>query len=123
MMMMAGADVRNFTRLIEALRPSLDRIVIAGGWAHRLYRFHPLAQAPDYPSLMTADTDVVVPGAPRPAGPDIEESLRAHGFQEEFLGDERPPVTHYTLGREEHGFYVEFLTPLAGSGDRRGAAS
>jgi hypothetical protein len=42
-MMKVGRDVQNFNRLIEALRPWLDDIVIAGGWAHRLHRHHPLA--------------------------------------------------------------------------------
>jgi len=34
-------------------------------------------------------------------------------------GDDQPPVTHYSLGREEPGFYAEFLTPLQGSERRR----
>jgi hypothetical protein len=37
------------------------------------------------------------------------------GFTEEFLGDDRPPATHYRLNGEASGFYVEFLTPLVGS--------
>ncbi|MGA2600837.1 MAG: GSU2403 family nucleotidyltransferase fold protein [Bryobacteraceae bacterium] len=40
---------------------------------------------------------------------------------EEFMGDGRPPPTHYHLGDEASGFYEEFLTPLLGSDyDRRG---
>ena len=30
-----------------------------------------------------------------------------------------PPATHYRLGKEDAGFYAEFLTPLHGSGVRR----
>lgn len=41
--------------------------------------------------------------------------LLAHGFAEEFFGDDHPPATHYRLGDEVSGFYVEFLTPLVGS--------
>lgn len=118
-MMKVGRDVQNFNRLIEALRPWLDDIVIAGGWAHRLHRHHPLAQVPDYAPLMTEDTDVALPTAPRPGASDLRERLRAHGFQEQFFGDERPPVTHYALGTEAHGFYVEFLTPLSGDDNKR----
>jgi hypothetical protein len=33
---------------------------------------------------------------------------------EEFFGDDHPPATHYRLGAEEGGFYVEFLAPLVG---------
>ena len=40
---MAGpSDVEYFARLVEALDPWLDQVVIIGGWAHRLYRLHPL---------------------------------------------------------------------------------
>jgi hypothetical protein len=37
-------DVTDFARLIEALHPWLNQIVVIGGWAYRLYRLHPLAQ-------------------------------------------------------------------------------
>jgi hypothetical protein len=47
-----------FSRLIAALEPYLDQVVIIGGWAHQLYRRHPAAQALDYPPLLTLDTDV-----------------------------------------------------------------
>jgi hypothetical protein len=49
----------------------------------------------------------------------IRERLAASGFREEFLGDDRPPVTHYALGEEASGFYVEFLSPLLGGARRR----
>ncbi len=39
-------DLANFARLVEAIRPWLTHVVIVGGWAHRLYRFHPLARLP-----------------------------------------------------------------------------
>ncbi len=59
---MAGeADIEHFARLIEALDPWLDQVVIIGGWAHRLYRLHPLAQSLDYEPPGTLDTDVAVP--------------------------------------------------------------
>jgi len=41
-------DLTNFARLIEAIRPWLAHIVIVGGWAHRLHRFHPLAAEQEY---------------------------------------------------------------------------
>ena len=37
-------DVRSFARLVDCAAPWLDQVVIIGGWAHRLYRIHPLAQ-------------------------------------------------------------------------------
>jgi hypothetical protein len=36
------------------------------------------------------------------------------GFQEEFVGEDRPPATHYHYGKGG-GFYAEFLAPLEGS--------
>lgn len=42
--MAANPDLTNFSRMVEALEPLLDQIVVVGGWAHRLYRYHPLAQ-------------------------------------------------------------------------------
>jgi hypothetical protein len=54
-------DYEKFAHVIEALRPALDRLVIIGGWAHRLYRKHPLAQKIIYEPLMTRDADVALP--------------------------------------------------------------
>ena len=56
-----ASEVDYFARLVEALEPWLDRVVIIGGWAHRLYRLHPLAQPLDYEPLGTFDADVAVP--------------------------------------------------------------
>jgi hypothetical protein len=113
-------DFGSFSRLLAALSGWLDRVVIVGGWAHRLYRLHPYAQAVEYDPLTTLDTDVAIPSdVPHSTG-DIRQRLLAHGFTEEFLGNDRPPATHYRLRDEASGFYAEFLTPLRGSGyDRR----
>ena len=104
-----------FVRLIEALEPYLDQIVLIGGWAHRLYRGHPAAQQLDYAPLMTLDTDIAMPPVVAMRGQDIRTRLLARGFEEEFLGEDRPPATHYRLGDEVSGFYAEFLTPLVGA--------
>ena len=70
--MAVQSDVEYFARLVDALEPWLDQVVIIGGWAHRLYRLHPLAQPLEYETLGTLDTDVAVPldlpdGGRRPA--------------------------------------------------------
>ena len=103
-----------FGRLVAALEPWLDQVVIVGGWAHQLYRLHPNAQELPYPPLTTLDTDVAVPERLPVGEQDIRARLLAHGFTEEFLGHDHPPATHYHLGGEASGFYVEFLTPLVG---------
>jgi hypothetical protein len=114
-MMNGVQDSDAFKRLIAALEPWLDEVVIVGGWAHQLYRLHPEAQQLEYQPLLTLDADVAIP-ATLPVGKrDIRERLLAYGFTEEFLSDDHPPATHYCLGGEVSGFYAEFLTPLIGS--------
>jgi hypothetical protein len=115
-----------FTQLITALAPWLDQIVIVGGWGHQLYRRHPRAQTLNYPPLSTLDTDIALPATLPIEQLDVRARLLAHGFSEEFFGEDRPPATHYRLGDEASGFYAEFLSPLYGSEvdrDRHGKAT
>ena len=104
-----------FARLIASLEPWLANVVIIGGWAYRLYRLHPNAQQVTYVPLMTLDTDVAVPPRLPVTGQDIRERLVSNGFEEERLGQDKPPATHYRLGDAKTGFYAEFLTPLFGA--------
>ncbi len=112
-------DFDAFARLVTALRPWLGQLVVVGGWAHRLHRFHPQAGAPAYQPLRTRDadlafsTDAVLDG-------NLRTALNDAGFSEELFGDDAPPATHYRLGREDAGFYAEFLTPQYGAEVRRG---
>ena len=64
---------------------------------------------------MTFDADVALPGRAPARLPSIRELLVDAGFREDFLGDDRPPATHYRLKDSGSGFYAEFLTPLIGS--------
>jgi hypothetical protein len=59
--MAVQSDVECCGRLVDALEPWLDQVVIIGGWAHRLYRLHPLAQTLEHEPLGTFDTDIAVP--------------------------------------------------------------
>ena len=117
--MTAERDDEKFAQLVDALGPYLDSVVIVGGWAHRLFRSHPLAQALSYTPLMTRDADVALPAGIAVDKENLRDRLLSHGFHEEFLGDDRPPVTHYQLGDTDAGFYAEFLTPLIGGEFRR----
>ncbi len=119
--MPANQDLASFSRMVEALAPWLEHVVVIGGWAHRLYQYHPLAQPLDYPPLTTLDADIAVPNPlPNNLETDIRERLVKAGFEEEFLGEENPPATHFRLGTDPTGFYAEFLTPLIGSDYKRG---
>jgi len=117
-MINADHDLEQFARLVIALEPWLRSVLFVGGWAHRLYRERPEAARLTYPPLRTGDVDVALDPTRLAQDLGIRERLIAGGFREEFLGDDHPPVTHYSLGDEASGFYVEFLTPLRG-GDRR----
>lgn len=112
-------DAEEFAHLIEALRPWLGRVVIIGGWAHRLFRHHPLAQALPYAPLMTRDADVALSTGVPSSEQNLRERLLSFGLHEKFLGSDRPPATHYHLGEDDLGFYVKFLTPLLGSEFKR----
>lgn len=111
-------DMEAFARLVGALRPWLDHLVIVGGWSHRLHRFHPLASPPAYMPLTTRDADLALSEA-APLRGDIGDALRAADFKEELSGEHTPPIAQYRLGEEDGGFYAEFLAPLRGDGIRR----
>lgn len=114
-------ELEYFGKLILALEPWLDQVVIVGGWAHRLYRLDPRSQQVDYPSLTTLDIDVAMPPKVEMKGQSIRDRMVDAGFKEEFLGDAHPPATHYHFEAVEGGFYAEFLSPLTGSDiDRKG---
>jgi hypothetical protein len=116
-------DLEAFARLVRSLTPWLDQVVVIGGWAHRLYRVHPLAARLDYPPLMTLDADVALPSRLKVEGEDIHERLAANGFEAEFLGHHKPPAAHYRLANSIDGFYAEFLAPLVGSTHKRDGAN
>src|SRR5215472_13566038 len=119
--MIEQQGLADFLRMADALAPWLEQIVVIGGWAHRLYQLHPLAQNPEHVVLTTLDADIAIPeGLPRKVDGDMRERLLKAGFKEEFLGEENPPATHFTLGAEGTGFYAEFLTPLTGSVYKKG---
>ena len=112
-------DRAAFARLAEVLSPWKHQLVFVGGWAHRLYRLHPMAQAPAYQPLATLDADVAF-AEREPLDGDIKARLLTAGFKEELTGNHHPPVSQYTFGEDEHsGFYAEFLTPMTGSGRTR----
>lgn len=112
-------ELEPFSKFIDAIEPWLDEVVVIGGWSHRLYRLHPLARKLDYLPLTTLDGDVAVPPKLKTQDSTVRQRLLQAGFQEEFVGEDKPPVTHYHYGTTS-GFYAEFLAPLVGSEyDRR----
>ena len=103
-----------FSKFIVALEPWLGEVVLVGGWAHRLYRLDPRARKLDYLPLTTLDGDVAVPPKLKKEESTVRKRLLEAGFEEEFVGEDRPPATHYHYGKGG-GFYAEFLASLEGS--------
>ena len=113
-------ELEAFSKFIDAIAPWLGEVVLIGGWAHRLYRLHPLARRLGYLPLATLDGDVAVPPKLKAQESTVRQRLLDAGFEEEFVGEDRPPAMHYHYGKGG-GFYAEFLTALVGSEyDRRG---
>lgn len=111
-------DFAVLARLVGALRPWLTHLVIVGGWAHRLHRFHRLANPPGYQPLRTRDADLAF-SLRAPLEGDIGAALEEAGFEAELSGENTPPVTHYHLRGDDQGFYAEFLVPRTGGPLRR----
>lgn len=119
-MMKPEPDIAAFGKFAEAIDPWLGQTVLVGGWAHRLYRNDPRARHLEYVPLTTLDGDVALPAKLKIEESTVRQRLMDAGFTEEFVGEDRPPATHYHYG-PAGGFYVEFLTPLVGSEyDRKG---
>ena len=102
----ARRDLEAFARAVEALGPYLDDLVFVGGWAHYLYTLMPEAAPLGFTPLTTDDADIAAPLRLRVRGKTIPELLIASGFEQRLSGDHTPPVSEYTLGDEESGFYL-----------------
>jgi hypothetical protein len=107
-------ELEAFSKFIVAMEPWLGEVVLVGGWAHRLYRLDPRARKLDYLPLTTLDGDVAVPSKLKKEESTVRKRLLEAGFEEEFIGEDRPPATHYHY-EKAGGFYAEFLAPLVGS--------
>lgn len=107
-------EIEPFSKFIEAIEPWLGEVVLIGGWAHRLYRLDSRARKLEYVPLTTLDGDVAVPPKLKQEEATVRTRLLQAGFREEFVGEDRPPATHYHYGKSG-GFYAEFLAPLVGS--------
>jgi len=81
----ANPEFTSFARLVESLSPWLDQVVVIGGWAHRLHRFHPAAQALDYAPLQTLDADVALPTRFRVAGQELYDRQVPPNFAKVIL--------------------------------------
>ena len=77
--MVTRDDFGDLRQLLAALQPFFDRLVVIGGWAHRLYRFGNVA-LPTYEPIFTTDTDIAIPNDGVVPPDSILARLQAHGL-------------------------------------------
>lgn len=99
-------DVLNRVRMALETAPP-GTFVIAGGWAARLLRRHPLARSLGFAALATQDLDIAAPNRRRTTGR-VGDELVVHGFAKEFRSEDHPPVIAYAFA---NGMDVEFIAP------------
>ena len=111
----ANADL---VRAVGALRPYLPDLVLVGGCAHRLFRFHPWADPGEFQPLTTEDTDLLAPLRLKRRERRLHELLIDAGFEVRLSG-EIPPTTKYYPIHGKSGFHVEFIADRPGSATKR----
>lgn len=116
---MKPSETPEFRKMVGALGPYLEDLVVVGGWAHSLMTEHEAASPLPFEPLMTLDADVAGREQQPVRGEDLRQRLQQADFREMLRGEDRPPVSEYHLDDEDGGFYVEFLVPQQGSGLRR----
>jgi hypothetical protein len=79
------SDIEQFSRLVDALRPWLGKVVFVGGWAHRLYRERPDSTSLAYDPLRTDDADVAIDPAGLRGPDDIRSRLIERGLPSRCL--------------------------------------
>jgi hypothetical protein len=72
-MSVPNRELGAFARAVEALKPYLDELVFAGGWANYLYTVLPEAAPLGFEPLRTEDADIA---APLRLDPERSQSLR-----------------------------------------------
>lgn len=102
-----ASEVDGLRRLKAALEALDCGIVVVGGIAVRLLRFHPLAQRLEWDPLVTNDVDLAIAAKATPKV-EIDAAFEAQGFVERLDGLEHPPICRYLRG----DFEVELLMPM-----------
>lgn len=126
---MAFESPEDFLRyVLRAVAPYREDLVLVGGFAVWLYRFHPRAAAIELIPLLTFDVDFAAPERLHvAAGRNLSDLIAAAGLDQHLLGGHVPPVAKFVprnVGKPvEAGageqYCMEFLTPLVGSATNR----
>jgi hypothetical protein len=118
---MKTEETRFLYKVLSAIRQNLEDFVLVGGFASFLYQFHERAKPIGVSPLLTYDIDLASGGKVLVrGGKTVHGSLSEIGLIEEFTGSCTPPLVKYFPKDKTPPMYVEFLTPLRGSEDKRG---
>jgi hypothetical protein len=119
---MRAEETEFLYQVLAAIRRHLEDFVLVGGFASYLYQFHERAKPAALSPLLTYDIDLASRGRISVrGGKTVHESLSEVGLIEEFTGNCTPPLAKYFPKGKTPPMYVEFLTPLRGSENKRGA--
>lgn len=112
--------------VLSTFQPYLNRLVVVGGFAVRLYELHPRAARATVRVLRTFDADLATGNVRIPvAGQSLAALAAAAGFRPNFRGDHDPPVMKFVPAdapaerRDADQYTIEFLSPLVGSAANR----
>jgi len=104
--------------VLWTFRPYLDRLVLVGGFAVRLYELHPRASQATIRVLRTFDADFATANDRIPVvGESLTGLAEAAGFRRDFRGDHAPPVIKLVPKEAPAGpsgvdqYTIEFLSP------------
>ncbi len=121
---MAFESPEDFLRyVLRAAAPYREHLVLVGGFAVWLYRFHPRAATIELIPLLTFDVDFAAPGRLQvSAGRNLADLIAAAGLDSHLFSEHSPPVMKFLPRRVEGSagagieepYCVEFLTPLVG---------
>lgn len=112
--------------VLWSFRPYLNRLVLVGGFAVRLYELHPRASQATIRVLRTFDADLATANDRIPVvGESLARLADAAGFRRDFRGDHTPPVIKFVPKEAPAGasggdqYTIEFLSPLFGAAASR----
>jgi hypothetical protein len=120
---MKAEEIGFLYQVLSAIRQNLEDFVLVGGFASFLYQFHERAKPIGVSPLLTYDIDLASRGRVSVrGGKTVHQSLSEIELIEEFTGTCTPPLVKYFPKDKTLSMYVEFLTPLHGSENKRGRA-
>ena len=120
---MKAEETEFLYQVLSAIRQNLEDFVLVGGFASFLYQFNERAKPVGLSPLLTYDIDLASRGRVSVrGGKSVHKLLLEIGLEEEYTGNCTPPMVKYFPKDKTPSMYVEFLTPLHGSENKREGA-